>query len=61
MLISQYDKNFLVSYFGIDKKKELVSWKYYQPSLKKDVEAYIKSYNVDLDLKVVKHKFYSNQ
>ena len=50
----------MAGYFGIDKTRELISWKYYWPSLRKDVKAYIKGCDVCLALKAVKHKPYSN-
>ena len=45
-LISRYHDNSLADYFGIDKTKALIVWKYYWTSLRKDVEAYIKGYNI---------------
>ena len=39
---------------------KLINWKYYWPSLKKDVEAYVKGCDVYLSSKAVKHKPYSN-
>lgn len=45
-LISQHNNNFLAGQFGIDKTKELISWKYYWTSLGKDVEAYINGSNI---------------
>ena len=47
-------------HFDIDKTRELVGRKYYWPSLRKDVEAYIKGCNICLLSKAVKQKFYSN-
>ena len=58
--ISQYHNNFLTSYFSINKTRKFTSWKYYCPSLKKDVEAYVKVCDVYLALKIVKHKLYND-
>ena len=55
-LISQHHYDLLAGHFGINKTRELFSWKYYWPSLRKDVEAYIKGCNVCLALKAVRHK-----
>ena len=59
-LISRHHDNPLAEYFGIDKTKELIDRIYYWLSLKKDVEAYVKSCNVCLASKAVKHKPYSD-
>ena len=59
-LISRYYNNFLVGHFGVDKIKELIGRKYYWPSPKKDVKAYVKGCNMCLALKAVKNKLYSN-
>lgn len=58
-LISKHHNKSLMGYFGINKIWELFAWKYYWPSLKKDVEAYVKACDVCLAFKVVKHKPYS--
>ena len=58
--ISQYHNILLAKYFDINKTKKLISQKYYWLSLRKNVEAYIKSCNIYLTLKAVKHKLYSN-
>ena len=59
-LISRHHDNPLVGYFGIDKTRELIGRKYYWPSLKKDVEAYVKGCNVCLASKAVRHKPYGD-
>ena len=41
-LISRHHNDPLAGHFGINKSKELIGWKYYCSSLKKDVEAYVK-------------------
>ena len=48
----------MAGHFSINKTRKLIGRKYYWPSLKKDVEAYVKGCNVCLALKVVKHKPY---
>ena len=45
-LISRHYNNLLAGYFGINKIKVLTNQKYYWPKVTKDVEAYIKSYNI---------------
>ena len=59
-LISWHHDNFLVGHFGINKTKDLISQKYYCPSLQKDVEAYVKSCDVCLGSKAVRHKLYGD-
>ena len=50
----------LAKHFGIDKTRELVSRKYYWPSLKKDVENYVRGCDVCLTSKAVRHKPYGD-
>ena len=38
-LISRHHDNLLAGSFGFDKTQELIAWKYYWPSLQKDIEA----------------------
>ena len=45
-LIKWYHNNLLTGHFGINKTKELIGRKYYWPSLRKDVEAYIKGCDI---------------
>ena len=59
-LISRYHDDALASYFGIKKTRELLAQKDIWPSLRHDVEAYVKDYNVCLALKAVRHKPYSD-
>ena len=59
-LISRYHNNPLAGHFRIDKTKELINRKYCWPSLKKDVEAYVKGCNICLTSKAVRHKPYGN-
>ena len=59
-LISQHHDNFLIGYFRIDKTQELIARKYYWPTLRWDVEAYIKSCDICLNSKAVRHKLYGD-
>ena len=59
-LISRHHNNPLVVHFGIEKTCELLARKYYWPTLRHDVEAYVKGCNVCLALKAVRHKPYSD-
>ncbi len=55
-LISRQHDDPLEGYFGMDKTRELIARKYYWPSLQTDVEAYIKSCDLYLASKAVRHK-----
>ena len=59
-LISWHHDDPLAGHFGIDKTRELIGRKYYWPSLRKDVEAYVKGCDVCLALKAVRHKPYGD-
>ena len=59
-LISRHHDDPLANYFGVDKTRELVNRKYYWPSLKKDVESYVKGCDVCLASKTVRHKPYGD-
>ena len=59
-LISQHNNNPSAGHFGINKTRELIGRKYYWPSLRKDVEAYVKGCDVNLALKAVKYKPYGD-
>ena len=59
-VINRHHNDLLSGHFGINKTKELVSQKYYWPSLKRDVESYVQGCDVCLALKTVRHKFYSD-
>ena len=59
-IISRHHDDLLAGYFGIDKTKDLVGRKYYWPSLRKDIEAYVKGYDVCLGSKAVRHKPYGD-
>ena len=59
-LISRHHDDPLAGHFGIDKTRELIGRKYYWPSLRKDVEAYVKGCNVCLASKAIRHKPYGD-
>ena len=59
-LISRHHDDPLAGHFGIDKTRELIGRKYYWPSLRKDVEAYVKGCDVCLASKAVRHKPYGD-
>lgn len=58
-LINKYHNNFFASYFRVEKIQKLISWKYYWLSLRKNIETYIKGYNICLALKMVRYKPYN--
>ena len=47
-VISYHHNNPLAGHFGIDETRELVGWKYYWPSLRKDIKIYVRECNVCL-------------
>ena len=55
-MISRHHDDPLVGHFGIDKTRELIGRKYYWPSLRRDVESYVRGCDVCLALKAVKLK-----
>ncbi len=59
-LISRHHDESLAGHFGINKIRELIVWKYYWPTLCRNIEVYVTGYNVCLALKAVRHKPYSN-
>ena len=59
-LISRHHDDPLAGHFGIDKTRELIARKYYWPTLRRDVEAYVKSCDVCLASKAVRHKSYGD-
>ena len=59
-MISRHHNDPFAEHFGIDKTRELVNRKYYWPSLRKDVEAYVRGCNICLALKTVKYKPYGD-
>ena len=59
-VISRHHNDLLAGYFGIDKTRELVRRKYYWPSRRKDVENYVRGYDVCLTSKAIHHKPYGD-
>ena len=59
-LISRYYDDPLVTHFGIKKTCEFLARKYYWPTFRHNVEAYVKSCDVCPTSKTVRHKPYSN-
>lgn len=59
-LISRYYDDILAVDLRINKTSELIFQKYYWPSIKANIKAYQKEYNIWLALKIVKHKLYED-
>ena len=59
-LISRHHDDPLAGHFGIEKTRELLARKYYWPTLRHDVEAYVKGCDVCLASKAVRHKPYGD-
>ena len=59
-LISRHHDDLLAGYFSIEKTRKLLAQKYYWPTLKHDVKAYVKSCNICLALKAVRNKPYGD-
>ncbi len=59
-LISRHHDDPLAGHFGRKKTRELIARKYYWPTLRRDVKAYIKGCDVCLASKAVCHKPYGN-
>ena len=59
-LISRYYDDPLAGYFGIKKTRELITRKYYWPTLRRHVKDYVRGYNVCLASKTVRHKPYGD-
>ena len=59
-LINKYHNDLLAGHFGVNKTRELIGRKYYWPSLKKDIESYIKEYDIYLASKTVKQNLYGD-
>ena len=57
-LISQHHNDPLAEHFGINKTNDLVGRKYYWLSLRKDIKAYVKGYDICLGLKTVNYKLF---
>ena len=59
-LISKHYDNPLAGYFSIEKIRKLVVQKYYWPTLRHNINNYVKGCDVYLVLKVVRHKPYND-
>ena len=59
-LISRHHDDPLAGDFGIKKTRELLFRKYYWPTLRRDVEDYVRGCNVCLASKAVRHKPYGD-
>ena len=59
-VISCHHNDSLAGHFGINKTRELVGWKYYWPSLRRDVKSYVQGCDVCLTSKAVRHKPYGD-
>ena len=59
-LISRHYNNPLAGYFDTKKTRELLAQKYYWPTLRHNVEAYVKGCDICLASKTVRHKLYGN-
>ena len=59
-LISRHHDDPLAGHFGIEKTRELIARKYYWPTLRHDVEIYVKGCDVCLASKAVRHKPYDD-
>ena len=58
--INKHNNDPLAKRFRIDKTQEIIGWKYYWPSMKKDIKFYIRECDIYLVLKIVKHRSYGN-
>ena len=59
-LLNWHHDDLLAGHFGIEKIRELLAKKYYCPTLRPNVKAYVKGCDVCLALKAVKHKPYGD-
>ena len=59
-LISRHHNDPLAGHFGIEKTRKFLAKKYYWPTLRHNVEPYVKGCDVCLVLKAVRHKPYSH-
>ena len=58
--ISRHHDDSLTEHFGIDKTRELIGRKYYWPSLRRDVESYVRGCDVCFASKTVRQKPYGD-
>ena len=59
-IISKHHDDLLAGHFGIQKTRELVARKYYWPTLRADIEAYVKGCDVCIASKAVRDKPYGD-
>ena len=59
-LISRHHNYPLAGYFDIIKTCELLAWKYYWPTLRHDIKAYVKGCDMCLASKTLRNKSYGN-
>ena len=59
-IISRHHDDPLAGHFGVEKTRELVVRKYYWPTLRADIEAYVKGCDVCIASKTVRHKSYGD-
>ncbi len=59
-LISRYHDDPFVGHVGIEKTCKLIARKYYWPTLRRDIEAYVKGCNICLVSKAICHKSYED-
>ncbi len=59
-MISRHYNDPLAGHFGLDKTQELIARKYYEPTLRHNIEAYVTSCEICLASKSVKHKLYGD-
>lgn len=59
-LISRHHNDPLAGHFEIDKIQELITRKYYWPTLPRNVESYVKGCDIYLASKSVRYKPYSD-
>ena len=59
-LISRHYNDFPKDYFGVDKTRELIGRKYYWPSREKNIEFYVKGYDIYWTSMAVRYKLYGD-
>ena len=59
-LINRHHDNLLAGHFGIEKTYKLLAQKYYWPTFRHNVKAYLKGCDVCLASKTVRHKLYGD-
>ena len=59
-IISRHYDDALVSHFGVEKSRELVARKYYWPTLRADIEVYVKGCDVYITSKAIRYKPYGD-